>query len=97
MAPVDARLEWLKHRSCQLLDVQPTLFDPLLQDPAGAALLKDFVNGGELVGTIQAARKPASLTASLKGGLLSCAGKAFSGAASALLVYSYPPPLDVAE
>ena len=97
MAPVDARLEWLKHRSCQLLDVQPTLFDPLLQDPAGAALLKDFVNGGELVGTIQAARKPASLTASLKGGLLPCAGKAFSGAASALLVYSYPPPLDVAE
>ena len=26
-----------------------------------------------------------------------CAGKAFSGAAPALLVYSYPPPLDASE
>ena len=46
MAPADARLDWLAQRSCQLLDVEPALFDPLLNDPASITLLKEFVNGG---------------------------------------------------
>ena len=72
MAPIDARLEWLKHRSCQLLDVPPTLFDPLLQDAAGAALFKDFVNGGALAGAIQNGQEAGNPDNCCKGAWLSC-------------------------
>ena len=47
MARLDARLDFLRQRACQLLQVDAAQFEPLLADEAKLGLLKEFLSGGE--------------------------------------------------